>query len=62
MLNDVEWEDGENLKTEIKKNAKPYNSNFRYAPRPGNPFKKFIGEWILKDDNWEQAIVRTLNA
>jgi len=48
VLNDVEWEVGENLKTEIKKDAKPYSSNFRYEPRPGNPFKKFIGEWTLK--------------
>ncbi len=22
--------------------------------KPENPFKKFIGEWTLKDDNWSQ--------
>jgi hypothetical protein len=22
--------------------------------KPGNPFKNFIGEWTLKDDNWSQ--------
>ena len=55
VLNDVEWEGGENLTTEIKPNAKPYNSSFRYLPRPENPFKRFIGEWTLKDDMFEQG-------
>ena len=52
VVNNVEWEGGENLKTQIKPHAKPYNSAFRYVQRPENPFKKFIGEWTLKDDNW----------
>jgi hypothetical protein len=55
VLNNVEWETGENLKTEIGQNAKAYNSNFRHAARVGNPFKKFIGEWTLKDNNWAQG-------
>ncbi|RYU96711.1 hypothetical protein EWM59_06050 [Emticicia agri] len=25
-----------------------------YAQHSKNPFKKFIGEWTLKDDNWSQ--------
>jgi hypothetical protein len=55
VLNGYEWEVGENTKIEIKKNSKPHTSSFRYMPRPGNPFKKFKGEWTLKDDNWEQG-------
>jgi hypothetical protein len=55
VLNGYEWETGENTKIEIKKDSRPYTSSFRYKPRPGNPFKKFIGEWTLKDDNWEQG-------
>jgi len=55
VLNGFEWEAGENIKVEIKKGAKPYTSSFRYVPRPGNPFKKFLGEWTLKDDDWEQG-------
>ena len=55
VLNGFEWETGENTTIKILKNSKPYNSKFRYAPRPGNPFKKFIGEWTLKNDNWSQG-------
>jgi len=55
VLNGYEWEVGENVKIEIKKGAQPYHSSFRYMARPGNPFRKFIGEWTLKDDNWEQG-------
>jgi hypothetical protein len=55
VLNNVEWEGGDNLKTKITQNAKPYNSSFRYVKRPGNPFQKFIGEWTLKNDDWEQG-------
>ncbi len=54
VLNNVEWEGGENVKIDITQN-KLYNSSFRYVVRPGNPFRKFMGEWTLKDDNWEQG-------
>jgi hypothetical protein len=55
VVNDVEWEGGENTTLDIAQNTKPYFSKFRYLPRPGNPFRKFIGEWTLKNDNWEQG-------
>jgi hypothetical protein len=55
VVNNVEWETGDNLKIEIKPTAKPFNSVFRYQQRPGNPFKRFIGEWTLKDDNFEHG-------
>jgi ketosteroid isomerase-like protein len=55
VLNNVEWELGDNLKIVINPNNKPLPTKFRYNRRPGNPFRKFIGEWTLKDDNWEQG-------
>jgi hypothetical protein len=55
VLNNVEWESGDNLKLIISSSLKPLQHRFRYSKRPGNPFKKFIGQWTLKDNNWEQG-------
>ncbi|MGB3151699.1 MAG: hypothetical protein WBB27_13650 [Maribacter sp.] len=55
VLNDVEWEAGDARRIRLSPDTqKVVASNFRYVDRPGNPFEKFIGEWTLKDDNWEQ--------
>lgn len=55
VVNSYEWEAGENMTLQIAKSQMPYNSKFRYVARPGNPFRKFIGEWTLKEDNWSQG-------
>lgn len=55
VLNNVEWELGDNTTIPIAANAKPYSSSFRYNKRPANPFKKFVGQWTLKENAWEQG-------
>ncbi|GAA4275841.1 CBM20 domain-containing protein [Aquimarina mytili] len=52
-LNADEWEGGENRKISLKNESATFKDTFRYAKKLENPFKKFIGEWKLKDDNWE---------
>ncbi len=52
-LNGDEWEAGENRKISLKSDSDSFKDTFRYAEKLENPFKKFIGEWKLKDDNWE---------
>ncbi|GAA4272756.1 hypothetical protein U6A24_08380 [Aquimarina gracilis] len=52
-LNGDDWEAGENRKITLKSNENTFKDTFRYAEKSENPFKKFIGEWTLKDDNWE---------
>ncbi len=52
-LNGDEWEAGENRKISLKNDSNTTEDVFRYAEKIENPFKKFIGEWKLKDDNWE---------
>jgi hypothetical protein len=38
-----------------QKNTLTFNANKEIsADNSKNPFKKFIGEWTLKDDNWSQ--------
>lgn len=55
VLNETEWEAGDARKIALSPNEEAVSaSNFNYVNRPGNPFKKFIGQWTLKDDNWEQ--------
>lgn len=56
VLNEVEWEAGDAMKIILKPNSSnTFESTFRYAEIPKNPFKKFTGEWTLKNDNWEQS-------
>ncbi len=54
VLDEVGWEGGDARKLTIEPNtAKHIDVTFDYVSRPGNPFKKFLGEWKLKDDVWE---------
>jgi hypothetical protein len=55
VLNDVEWELGDNTTIPIRTNSKPYISSFRYNRRPANPFAKFAGQWTLKANAWQQG-------
>jgi hypothetical protein len=55
VLNNVEWEAGDNVTIILKHDSRNYNSHFRYNPKSVNPFRKFFGEWTLKDDTWEQG-------
>jgi hypothetical protein len=56
VLNEVEWEGGDIRSVTLNTSAAQTVSHiFRYVKRPENPFRKFIGEWTLKDDLWEQG-------
>jgi len=56
VYNQTEWEKGDARKITLKPGTKnTYNAVFRYEPRPGNLFKKFIGNWTLKKDTWTQS-------
>ncbi len=56
VLNEVEWEQGEARKLELKLGKKNIVKHFfRYEKHKENPFKKFIGEWTLKNDTWQQS-------
>ena len=39
-------------KTTLASNVNAASTGLQQTPK--NPFKKFIGEWTLKDDNWSQ--------
>lgn len=55
VLNEVEWEFGDALKTELTPEVESdHKSSFRYVKQRTNPFKRFIGEWTLKEDTWKQ--------
>ncbi len=56
VLNIVEWEAGDAYHTGLTKKAPDtVNTKFRYVRQKANPFKKFIGQWTLKNDLWFQA-------
>ncbi len=52
-LNGDDWEAGQNRKISIHDDSNIFKDKFRYAKKLENPFKKFIGKWKLKDNNWE---------
>lgn len=52
VLNNVEWEAGEDWTLELQPDLEPFRGAFRYEKRPGNPFIKFIGEWGILDNRW----------
>jgi hypothetical protein len=62
VLNELEWE-GEEVRSVAlnSKVAETVNHSFRFVKQPDNPFKKFMGEWTLKNDNWEQGDGKQVN-
>lgn len=56
VLNEVEWEEGDaHLLTLRKDTPQEHQFTFKYKKPRENPFKKFVGEWTLKDDKWQQG-------
>ncbi len=54
-LNGDDWEAGENRKIKLNNDQTTFKDTFRYAEKIENPFKKFIGKWTLKNDDWEHT-------
>lgn len=52
VLNNVEWETGDDWTIKLGPETRLFQESFRYVQRPGNPFRKFLGEWTLLDDRW----------
>lgn len=50
VLNGVFWEDADALNVTFSDDVIITQDEFRYVIRPENPFKKFFGEWDLKND------------
>ncbi len=53
VLNGYKWEDGENRV--LTYGTGKVIDTFRYIPDATNPFKRFLGEWTLKDSLWYQT-------
>ncbi len=56
VLNNLEWEGGDARKITINgPHQDKIKAVFRYVKPAPNPFQKFMGEWTLKNDEWEQS-------
>ncbi|WP_350285848.1 hypothetical protein [uncultured Croceitalea sp.] len=56
VLNEVEWEEGDAIAIKLDSDKTTEHSTvFRYHKPTENVFKKFIGEWTLKNDTWYAA-------